>query len=193
MAGIPVVRTEHLPYLLTDPDQKSRHRLAASLVRRARCRVGSRRRELSSAGLCRHRHDPQRHRSTSVARRARGETRARLAIADDARLVITVARFTAQKGYDILLHAAVEVSRQMPDAVFLLVGDGLEREAMVELAASLELANVSFLGERADVPDLLAAADLFVLPSLFEGLAPCRAGGDGAGSSGRCNPHRRHR
>ncbi len=169
MAGIPVARTEHLPYLLTDPDQKFRHRLAASfsdaLVVVSEAAAESYRAQ-GFVDVITIRNGIE----APLPSRARAETRAILGIDDDAPLVITVARFTAQKGYDILLQAAVDVSRQIPDVVFLLVGDGLERGAMVELAASLELANVSFLGERSDVPDLLAAADLFVLPSLFEGL-----------------------
>ena len=168
-AGIAVVRTEHLPYLLTDAEQKSQHRRAASLadalVVVSDAAAGSYRAE-GFARIVTIRNGID----APAARRARDETRAALAVAHEARIVITVARFTAQKGYDLLLHAAAEVSRQAPHAVFLLVGDGPEREAMQTLAGSLDLRNVAFLGERADVPDLLAAADLFVLPSLFEGL-----------------------
>lgn len=168
-AGIPVVRTEHLPYLITDPEQKSRHRMAANLVDKLIV--------VSDAAAESYRAEGFAHVVTirngidaPVARRARDETRADLVIPDKARIVITVARFTAQKGHDSLLHAAAEVSRQLPDTVFLLVGDGPEQKAIRTLAASLNLSNVAFLGERADVPDLLAASDLFVLPSLFEGL-----------------------
>ena len=69
----------------------------------------------------------------------------------------------------------------MPDACFVLIGDGPDRPAMEALAAELGIApSVQFLGPRDDVPDLLAAADVFVLASLFEGLAARRAGGNGA-------------
>ena len=169
MAGIQVVRTEHLPYLLTDPIQKSRHRLAAKLSD-ALVVVSDAVAESYQAQGFANTITIRNGIETPLTRGARSETRAALDVVDEARIVITVARFTAQKGHETLLHAAVEVSRQLPNVVFLLVGDGLEREAMVELAASLDLANVSFLGERVDVPDLLAAADLLVLPSLFEGL-----------------------
>jgi glycosyltransferase involved in cell wall biosynthesis len=168
-AGIPVVRTEHLPYLLTDPAQQSRHRMAAnlaeSLVVVSEAAAESYRAEgFTRIVTIRNGIDPP------VVHFARDQTRAALSIPDISRVVITVARFSAQKGHDCLLHAAEEVSQQMPQAVFVLVGNGSEREAMQTLTASLDLSNVAFLGERADVPDLLAAADLFVLPSLFEGL-----------------------
>jgi glycosyltransferase involved in cell wall biosynthesis len=168
-AGIPVVRTEHLPYLITDPEQKTRHRMAADLADRLVV--------VSDAAAASYRAEGFARIVTirngidaPVARRARSETRAALRIADETRIIITVARFTAQKGYDSLLQAAAAVSHQLPHTVFLLVGDGPQEKAMRRLATSLNLSNVAFMGERADVPDLLAAADLFVLPSLFEGL-----------------------
>ena len=112
-------------------------------------------------------------------------------IVDDARIVITVARFTAQKGHETFLHAAVEVSRQLPNVVFLLVGDGLEREAMVELAASLDLANVSFLGERVDVPDLLALRICWCCRRSSK-VCPLSCWRPWRLASGRCNARGRH-
>lgn len=168
-AGIPIVRTEHLPYLITDPEQKSRHRMAANLADALVVVSDAAAESYRAEGFARI-VTIRNGIDAPVARRARGEIRGSLAVADDAPVVITVARFTAQKGYGSLLHAAAQVSLQMPHAIFLLVGDGPEQQAMRTLAVSLDLRNVAFLGERADVPDLLAAADLVVLPSLFEGL-----------------------
>lgn len=168
-AGIPVVRTEHLPYLLTDPDQKFRHRVATSLADSLIVVSDSAAATFRAEGFdgivtIRNGID------APVVRRSRAETRAALALAEEAKVVLTVARFTPQKGHDCLLRAAVEVLRHMPDAVFLLVGDGPEQDPARKLAASLDLSQIVFLGEREDVPDMLLAADLFVLPSLFEGL-----------------------
>jgi glycosyltransferase involved in cell wall biosynthesis len=85
-------------------------------------------------------------------------------------LVITVARLADGKGHLDLLAAA----RQVPDAVFVLVGDGPLRALLESEASNLGVADrVRFLGERQDVPGLLACADLFVLPSLSEGLGVC--------------------
>lgn len=82
-------------------------------------------------------------------------------------LVLTVARLDPQKGHTYLLQAAALV----PEAVFALVGDGEQRAALEAQARSLGLQDrVLFLGHRADIPELLASCDLFVLPSLFEGF-----------------------
>jgi glycosyltransferase involved in cell wall biosynthesis len=81
--------------------------------------------------------------------------------------VLTAARLDSQKGHEYLLRAAAGV----PEATFILAGDGPLRPRLEELARSLGLAErVLFLGHRDDVPALLASCDLFVLPSLYEGL-----------------------
>ena len=93
--------------------------------------------------------------------------RAELAREATAPIVLTVARLDAQKGIDHLLDAAAMV----PHASFAIAGDGADRAALEQRAASLGLdERVRFLGHRHDVPALLAASDLFVLPSLYEGL-----------------------
>jgi glycosyltransferase involved in cell wall biosynthesis len=82
-------------------------------------------------------------------------------------IVLTPARLHPQKGHDVLLDAI----RGVPEATFVLAGDGPLRGPLEARARALGIADrVVFLGERDDVPDLLAAADLFVLPSLWEGL-----------------------
>jgi glycosyltransferase involved in cell wall biosynthesis len=82
-------------------------------------------------------------------------------------VILTVARLHPQKGLEFLLDAA----RQVPDALFLVAGEGPQRPALEQEARALGLgARVRFLGFRTDVPELLANCDLFVLPSLFEGL-----------------------
>jgi len=82
-------------------------------------------------------------------------------------LVLTVARLDAQKGITHLLDAAAGV----PEAIFAIAGDGPDRASLEAHASSLGITDrVRFLGHRRDVPALLAAADLFVLPSLHEGL-----------------------
>lgn len=81
--------------------------------------------------------------------------------------VLCVARLDPQKGLSTLLEAAVRV----PEAIFLLAGEGPQRHELEAQAANLGLrARVHFLGFREDVPALLALADLFVLPSLYEGM-----------------------
>jgi glycosyltransferase involved in cell wall biosynthesis len=87
-------------------------------------------------------------------------------LAGERPLVLTSARLNEQKGHPHLLAAAAEV----PDAVFALAGEGEERKPLERLASRLGVADrVLFLGERSDMPELLAACDVFALPSLYEG------------------------
>ncbi len=82
-------------------------------------------------------------------------------------VVLTVARLDEQKGHRYLLEAAA----QIPDAQFVLAGDGPLRLSLEAQARSLGLEErVKFLGYRTDISDLLADCDVFVLPSLYEGL-----------------------
>ncbi len=81
-------------------------------------------------------------------------------------LVLTAARLDRQKGHDVLFRAAAAV----PEARFVLAGDGPLRGELEAEAARLGLGErVLFLGRREDVPRLLAACDVFALPSLYEG------------------------
>ncbi|HKP16805.1 MAG TPA: glycosyltransferase, partial [Gemmatimonadaceae bacterium] len=93
--------------------------------------------------------------------------RAQLGVREGRALALTVARLEAQKGLTHLLDAAA----LLPDVVFAVAGEGPERDRLAAKAAALGLSDrVRWLGHRDDVPSLLAAADLFVLPSLNEGL-----------------------
>jgi glycosyltransferase involved in cell wall biosynthesis len=95
------------------------------------------------------------------------EVRAQLTGSRGGPLVLTTARLDSQKGLDHLVRAAVLV----PDATFVIAGDGPLRSRLEDLASALGVADrVRFLGHRADVPALLANCDVFVLPSLYEGL-----------------------
>jgi glycosyltransferase involved in cell wall biosynthesis len=83
------------------------------------------------------------------------------------KIVFTAARLHAQKGHRFLLQAATLV----PDAMFVLAGDGPDRDELEMQAQRLGLGDrVLFLGYRQDIADLLATCDVFVLPSLYEGL-----------------------
>lgn len=92
--------------------------------------------------------------------------RAQLGGSETRPLVLTPARLNAQKGHDTLLEAIAE----LPEALFLLAGDGPERGRLEDRVAKLGIGDrVRFLGRREDVPQLLAACDVFCLPSLYEG------------------------
>jgi glycosyltransferase involved in cell wall biosynthesis len=80
-----------------------------------------------------------------------------------------VAALRPEKQHELFLHAAALVHRQSPECRFLIVGDGPQRAMLEALAGELGLAGVvHFLGTRADVPQLLALMDVFVLTSKME-------------------------
>lgn len=99
------------------------------------------------------------------------ELRERLGLNPDARIISVVATFKAQKGQRYLLEAASTLVKDFPDLKILFVGDGELRNDLVAKTNALNLEhNIDFLGTRLDVPELLSASDMFVLPSLWEGL-----------------------
>jgi glycosyltransferase involved in cell wall biosynthesis len=88
---------------------------------------------------------------------------------DRLRRVVMVANLRPEKGHDALIAAAVDVLRQFPDARFELIGDGTERARFERLVQERGMAGViSFAGHCENVPERLAAADIFVLPSESE-------------------------
>jgi glycosyltransferase involved in cell wall biosynthesis len=93
-----------------------------------------------------------------------------LGAASDAKLIACIGRLDHQKGIDWLLEVMREVERREPKCELLLVGDGPERAALERQALRLGLARVRFLSFRRDVPEILAASDLVVLPSRWEGM-----------------------
>lgn len=103
--------------------------------------------------------------------RSRAEIRAELGV-DKNVVGIIVARIDGLKGHETLIRALASLPEGDPPVTLLIVGDGAKRVELESLAQQLGLGpeRVRFLGFRADVPDLLAASDLFVLPSLTEGL-----------------------
>jgi glycosyltransferase involved in cell wall biosynthesis len=97
--------------------------------------------------------------------------RAELGIPADSLVLGHVGRFDQQKNHGFLLRIAAAALRREPGAVLVLVGDGPLRAATEAEAERIGIRQrVAFAGVRADVPRLLRAFDVFVLPSLREGL-----------------------
>ena len=104
--------------------------------------------------------------------------RAELDIPADAPLAVVVGRLEPEKGHPTLIEAWPVVHHHFPSAHLLVVGEGSERDRLEGLAAAhlraeICCASVHFLGRREDVPQILAAADVVVMPSYREaqGLA----------------------
>jgi glycosyltransferase involved in cell wall biosynthesis len=114
--------------------------------------------------------DPARLGAPSDARRARA--REQLGIASDAEVLVNIGRQEFQKGQRVLLRAVDEVLQRRPRAILLIAGrTGNATTELARLKLSLAHSDrVRVLGHRDDVPELLAASDLFVFPSLYEGL-----------------------
>ncbi len=86
-------------------------------------------------------------------------------------MVVFVARFTNHKQPLVLINAFAEAAKNNSDLYLLMVGDGDQKSEALELVEKLSITEkVNFQNFRQDVPDVLAAADIFVLPSLWEGL-----------------------
>jgi glycosyltransferase involved in cell wall biosynthesis len=109
--------------------------------------------------------------SSPQGENVRQDKRRELGIPAQAPVIGTIGRLTVQKGYSVLLQAVDSVLRVLPDAHFVIVGDGELGEDLVSMAARLGIADaVHFAGARNDVEQLLATMDLFVSSSLWEGL-----------------------
>jgi glycosyltransferase involved in cell wall biosynthesis len=86
----------------------------------------------------------------------------------DRAVVLAVGRLAPQKGFGTLLDAASRWRDMAPEPLLLIVGEGPLEADLKSQAAALRL-DARFAGQRDDVPALLAAAAVFVLPSVWEG------------------------
>jgi glycosyltransferase involved in cell wall biosynthesis len=88
--------------------------------------------------------------------------------ASDRPLIVAAGRLTEQKNYDLLLQAATHYELRTPRPKTVIAGDGPLRATLADLAQCHDL-DVTLLGNRPDVPDLLAAADVVAITSTWEG------------------------
>jgi glycosyltransferase involved in cell wall biosynthesis len=95
-----------------------------------------------------------------------------LGIPKDVPVIGAVSNFRMEKGHRYLLEAAVQVRRSFPDVRFVLVGEGPLEGALRQQVRRMELdTNVVFAGVHKDVRRLYRSFDVFVLPSIYEGLS----------------------
>jgi glycosyltransferase involved in cell wall biosynthesis len=108
---------------------------------------------------------------SELRRRAcEGVDREALGIPSEAKLIVQAARFTRPKGQSSTLRAVAVLREELGDVRVLFAGAGPEEDSVKALAAELDADWATFLGSREDVPALLRAADLAVLPSVAEAL-----------------------
>jgi glycosyltransferase involved in cell wall biosynthesis len=96
---------------------------------------------------------------------------AALGVGEGRRFLVYVGRLHPQKGLDWLLECLPPIFEQFSDCDLVLVGDGPERLRLQDAAAASGISErVHFAGWRAEIPQILAAATAFVLPSRWEGM-----------------------
>ena len=99
------------------------------------------------------------------------DVRESLHVPPNAYIIGTVAAMRDQKGYEYLIRAIPKIVNQLPNAYFVFVGDGVLRQDLERLVDMLNVReHVRFLGWQFNTAPLLHTFDLFVLPSLYEGL-----------------------
>lgn len=98
-------------------------------------------------------------------------TKASLGLPINATVLLTVAVLREQKGIQYMIKAMPTILENVSNLYYLVVGDGEYRETLENLTHSLDLDKyVLFTGHRLDIPEILAAGDIFVLPTLTEAL-----------------------
>lgn len=102
----------------------------------------------------------------AIARRM--ETRATLGIAEADVVIGGVGRLEPVKGFNHFVEMARTLRAQVPKLKFIIVGDGAQAPQLQQEAGTSGL--VQFLGRRVDIPDLMAAFDVLVVPSINEGM-----------------------
>lgn len=189
LAGLPVVSTLHdadyEPIVrlgnpgLSASKQRALQMLDAASARLSRCEVVAVSRYVAEAA--RRRLGVPSERVTVIANAVdterfagdavvRERTRSMLDVLPHTGLLLCIGRLTPQKGQALLLEAVARLPDSR-DFKLLLVGDGAQRPSLERLVQERGLGRrVQFLGVRTDIPDLLRASDVLVLPTLHEGF-----------------------
>ncbi|SDX91283.1 Glycosyltransferase involved in cell wall bisynthesis [Modestobacter sp. DSM 44400] len=167
-----VVQTQHQPFLLSHPrkragwhhavEQVDRLIAVSEALGRTYERIGAAPGRLTTVpnGVA-----PRTHQL------GRAAARGLLGLGREQPVVLTIGRLAPFKGHRHLIDAIPQVAAQFPEVVVVLVGDGALRGALAKHAAGLGISDrVYFAGHRPDARLLLDAADVFVLPSLHEGM-----------------------
>jgi glycosyltransferase involved in cell wall biosynthesis len=107
----------------------------------------------------------------SYSEEGRRAVRKELGLSESDLVIGHIGRFNVQKNHGYLLRIFAKLIEEKPEAKLLLVGGGELEQEIRERVSELKIADsVIFAGIRKDVPELLSAMDVFVLPSLYEGM-----------------------
>lgn len=102
---------------------------------------------------------------------SRKRVRSEFDISDDMKVIGHIGRFNAQKNHEFLIDVFFEIHKKDAFTLLLLVGDGELQQQIRNKIILLGLSEaVIFAGVRSDIPSLLSAMDVFVFPSLYEGM-----------------------
>lgn len=111
------------------------------------------------------------HERFRVSPEVRTRVRRELGLGKDEIAIGSTGALTRQKGFNYLIEAAPVVLASRPEVRFFIGGEGeLEADLVRQRDEAGLNDRITFLGFRGDIPELLAAFDIFVLPSIFEGL-----------------------
>jgi len=101
----------------------------------------------------------------------RNSVRLEYAVHDSEKIIGTLGRLVWQKGFEFFLQSIPILIQNMPEARFMIVGEGPLRQELEGQARSLGIHDrLIFTGHRNDIKDIMAAMDIIVIPSLLEGF-----------------------
>ena len=99
------------------------------------------------------------------------ELKKEFSITNDEKIIGTIGRLSKEKGHIFLLEAAKEICKKYPNVKFMIIGDGILKEDLLEQTKIIDIEDkIIFAGTRNDISNLLQVMDIFILPSLIEGL-----------------------
>jgi glycosyltransferase involved in cell wall biosynthesis len=98
--------------------------------------------------------------------------REKLKLPLDKKIIISVGRLTKAKGYEKFFEALAGIKKEGWDFKYIILGEGPERNKLEEKINELDLKhNIALLGIKENVPEYLQTADIFAMPSLWEGFS----------------------
>ncbi len=104
-------------------------------------------------------------------RESKDNLRGELHIPNDAYVIGHIGAFKLQKNHKFIVQIFKHISKQFPNTYLMLIGDGELKSDIEQLVQAYEInERILFLGNREDIPELLNTMDIFLFPSLFEGL-----------------------